>query len=398
MSVSLSDVRGLARLATTGTLRVTEIVETMHAEILRAPRVGHRPAPLRARGLTGFVYGLVRGITSLAGHVADVPLGWLAAARDGASPLDAADATSFHAVLNGLVGDHLHETGNPLAMPLSIRGAAPVPPDATRLVVLVHGLCHDERAWRRGGAGRPDYGARLARDLGVVPLYVRYNSGLNVSTNGRALSRALEEFVAAWPVPVEELALVGYSMGGLVARSACHEAAVTGAAWARPLRTVVCVGTPHHGAPLERLGNQFETLLLALPYAAGLGRIGRLRSAGITDLRHGNVLDEHWQDRDRFECGPRAEGRAPVRLPDGVVGHAIAGTRGRTRGDVRDVALGDGLVPVESALGEHVDGDMEFAGPETRFVACATGHLDLLDSDVVYERIRTALEERATAR
>ena len=78
-------------------------------------------------------------------------------------------------------------------------------------------------------------------------------------------------------------------MGGLVARSASHQAAA-GAAWPRQLRDLVFLGTPHLGAPLERRGRGVD-LLSAPPHARALALLGRTRSAGITDLRHGALLD-----------------------------------------------------------------------------------------------------------
>ena len=143
------------------------------------------------------------------------------------------------AVLNGLIGDRLERDGSPLQEPMSVRvGGLPVAPDRAalaqafpqatpRLVVFVHGLMGEEHGWRLGRRqGREDYGSRLARDLGCTPLYVRYNSGRHISENGRSLADLLDAIVAAWPVEVDEVALVGHSMGGLVARSACYRAAL----------------------------------------------------------------------------------------------------------------------------------------------------------------------------
>ena len=47
-----------------------------------------------------------------------------------------------------------------------------------------------EFAWGFGGG--ETYGARLARDLGVTPVYVRYNTGRHISENGRSLAELLE--------------------------------------------------------------------------------------------------------------------------------------------------------------------------------------------------------------
>ena len=55
-------------------------------------------------------------------------------------------------------------------------------------------------------------------------LYLRYNTGRHVSENGRDWRTLLDAARARWPVEVHEIALIGHSMGGLVARSACHYA------------------------------------------------------------------------------------------------------------------------------------------------------------------------------
>ena len=186
--------------------------------------------------------------------------------------------------------------------------------------MLAHGLCLNDLQWNRRGH---DHGAALARDLGYTPVYLHYNTGLHISTNGRQLAEALEALVAQWPVPLEEFALVAHSMGGLVARSACHYGALAAHAWPRRLGTLVFLGTPHHGAPMERGGNWIDTLLEISPYTAPFARLGKIRSAGITDLRYGNLADEDWHGRDRFARGDR---RRFVPLPDGVRCFAIGAT------------------------------------------------------------------------
>ena len=73
-------------------------------------------------------------------------------------------------------------------------------PQATpRLVVFIHGLTGDEFCWSWGQnlATNPDaadpYGSRLTSDLGYTPVYLRYNSGLHISENGRTVAALLEE-------------------------------------------------------------------------------------------------------------------------------------------------------------------------------------------------------------
>jgi len=260
-----------------------------------------------------------------------------------------------------------------------------------RILLLIHGLCRNDLQWRRQGH---DHGAALARDLGLTPVYLRYNTGLHVSANGRALAERMEALCAAWPSPVEEIVVLAHSMGGLVARSACHYGAGAGHSWPRRLSRVVCLGTPHHGAPAERGGNRFETLLEATPYAAALGRLGKLRSAGITDLRHGNLLDDDWQERDRFARA--ADPRRPVPLADGVDCHFLAASLGREGGDLKGSLLGDGIVPLASALGRHDDPARDLGLPAGRcWIAWESSHLDLLSSPEVYAQIRARLASGA---
>jgi pimeloyl-ACP methyl ester carboxylesterase len=297
------------------------------------------------------------------------------------------------AALNGVWGDHLAASGNPLAIPMSLRLAgrplgAPMPDASRRIVVLVHGLCMNDLQWRRRNH---DHGAALSRALGASAVYLHYNSGLHVSQNGRAFAALLEELVSTWPVPVEELVIVAHSMGGLVARSACHYGGEAGHRWLGSVGKLVFLGTPHHGAPLERGGRRVDALFGVSPYIAPFARVGKVRSAGITDLRYGNVVDEDWSGRDRYD--QRHDDRRPVPLPASVACYAIAACASERAGGVRARALGDGLVPVASALGEHTDPARDLALPASRRkVFAATSHWDLLSRRDVYEQVRAWLQ------
>jgi PGAP1-like protein len=295
-----------------------------------------------------------------------------------------------------VLGDYLAATANPLATPMSLRCsgrplapqpdalAASLPGVGGRLLVLVHGLCMNDLQWRRKGH---DHGQALARDHGYSPVYLRYNSGLHVSINGHALAAMLEQLVAAWPRPIERLVLLGHSMGGLLLRSALHQGAMAGHAWPARVGDLVCLGTPHHGAPLERAGHWVDLLLGATPYAAPFARLGKVRSAGITDLRHGLLLDEDWVGRDRFERG--ADRRQAVPLPAHVRCWAVAATLGERSGDLKDRLLGDGLVPLDSALGRHPDPRRTLAFTEERqWVGHGMNHMDLLNRAEVYAQLR----------
>jgi pimeloyl-ACP methyl ester carboxylesterase len=358
-----------------------------------------------AQGLTGGIARLVyRGLGG-AFHLIGQGFGagaTLVAAEPDERPASRGREIAL-AALNGVVGDHLADTGNPLALPmrfrrdgrplaLETRVLAEAYPEATgKLAVLVHGLCMSDLRWARQNH---DHGAALARELGYTPIYLSYNSGLHVSVNGRAFAAALEALVAAWPAKIEDLVIIGHSMGGLVARSACLAAENAGHAWRKRLRALVCLGTPHHGAPLERIGNWVDVVIGKTPYAAAFGRLGKMRSAGITDLRYGALVDEDWQGRDRFAREP--DPRRPVPLPGGVACYAIAGAAAASPDDLKGLLIGDGLVPVTSALGRHKDParDLHFP-PDRQWVACETGHLDLLSRRDVYERMAAWLKREA---
>ncbi len=382
----------VARLVGHAVEPLADVVEDVHGRVVRLPRLRAQGPPVRTRGITGMVYRSVRRVARETGRV----LRAVGGGRADLTPTHVRRGAALRAVLNGVLGHHLAAASSPLALPMALRrggtalaldreSLSAAIPDATgRIVVLAHGLCMNDLQWRWRGV---DHGEALQRDLGYTPVYLHYNTGLHISSNGRALAGLLEEMVAAWPVPVEHVAVVGHSMGGLVARSACRCAEEEGMTWRGKLRKLVFLATPHHGAPLERGGNRFETALAAAPYAAPLAKLGQVRSAGITDLRHGSLLDEDWHGRDRFH--PVGDVRRPVPLPEGVECFTLAATRARHPADRRGRLMGDGMVPLASALGEHADAAraLTFA-PERRWVAYGTGHLDVLGHPEVYERIR----------
>jgi hypothetical protein len=391
--VRVADLRGASRLAIDATIGLTSLVETMHHNILRTPGVFGEATQQPAQGITGFVYKSIRGVTRLVGGGIDAVLARLVPLFGGGS---SAEREAVLAALNGVLGDHLRDSANPLAIPLRFRRdgqaleptpqrlAAAIPQATGNVLLLVHGLCMNDLLWRRHGH---DHGAALAADAGFTPVYLHYNSGLHVSSNGRELAARLEALLRAWPVPVERLAILAHSMGGLVARSACHYGEAAGHDWRRRLRTMVFLGTPHHGAPLERGGNWIDAALDASPYTTAFARLGRIRSAGITDLRHGSMLDEDWNRHDRFARTRRTARALP--LPVDVDCCAIAVSTARKAGDLSGKLLGDGLVPLASALGRHKDPRRSLAFARSRqWIGYGMHHLDLLDNSKVYARIR----------
>lgn len=294
--------------------------------------------------------------------------------------------------VNGLVGDRLTEESHPFAFDLAVRVdnrdvvlddagvAAAFPGAGEKVVVFVHGLCENEAFWRREARPRREddpearrsYGDRLELEGGWTAVYVRVNTGLPVAENGVALAALLDRLVQSWPTDVRRLALVGHSMGGLILRAACAVTVDRETPWTDLVTDVVCLGTPHLGAPLERVVNQGVAALGRLPESAPFGRILEYRSVGILDLRHGLARDVQNLPRARYRL--------------------VAATLSRSPRSVSAESLGDMLVPYTSALGRPRRGEEMFPGAETLHVR--GGHFDLLNHDDVYAAILGWLRDR----
>ncbi len=390
-----TDARGVARLATLATASVTDITEGVHRSVLGSMGLPGGQAAGRTRGLTGLVYQGIRGVTRLVDVGLQAALlrlePFLDRTADATAPLPP-EREAVLAALNGVMGDRLAADNNPLAVAMELRqqgrpidlAALSASGQATgKVLLLVHGLCMNDLQWQRAGH---DHGALLAHELDYTPVYVRYNTGLHTSTNGRELAGRIEALLAAWPVPVEEFTVLVHSMGGLVMRSACQHASEVGQSWLKHLNKLVFLGTPHHGAPLERAGNWVDVVLGSTPWSRPFARLGQLRSAGITDLRYGHVQDADWQGHDRFRRSP--DRRQALPLPSGVACFTVAATLARQRSPLAERLLGDGLVPLSSALGQHELPEHSLAFAKSRqLVVYGVGHLQLLDSPRVAQQL-----------
>ncbi len=396
--VRTSDIRGIAQLATQATVGVTRIVEGVHQAVWSTMGFPGGKAPGQTRGITRLIYTSVRGVTQLVGTGLDTVLARMEPLFESAD--DAKPGTPRRerivAAINGVMGDSLVASNNPFATPMTLRyrGEAldwqampPLSEVTGKVLLLIHGLCTNDLQWRTQNNGHVvDHGEALASALGYTPVYLRYNSGLHTSHNGRELAAQLEQLVARWPVPIEDLSVVAHSMGGLLTRSAFHYAEKEALSWPRHLKSIVFLGTPHHGAPLEQAGNWVNVVLAKTPYTAPFAKLGQLRSAGITDLRYGHLLDEDWNGHDRFHSEPDI--RQVVPLPEGVACYTVAATTAAKRSALADRLIGDGLVPLHSALGRHDDPrrNLVFEKASQR-IYDRLSHMELLSSPEVTRQI-----------
>ncbi|WP_158255774.1 alpha/beta fold hydrolase [Amycolatopsis sp. BJA-103] len=248
--------------------------------------------------------------------------------------------------------------------------AAAFPRATGRVVVFLHGLVETELGWFRGSAPEGDFGARLAGDFGSSPVYVRYNSGRHVSESGAELVALLSRLVAAWPVPVADIVLIGHSMGGLVARSALYQAQERNVSWLSVVTRLVCLGTPHSGAPLERRVAQLTALFGKTTLTAPLTKLFALRSNGIQDLAHGYVHRRQWATE------PHLSSRADPSPSPGIRRLFVSATLSRREGSTWGRLIGDLLVtPV---LSEELTEDAEIVW------LGGLNHFALLRDDLVY--------------
>jgi len=415
-------LRGSANLVFDATDAVTHLVEGMYRNIAATPwPLGEVPEG-PAQGIAGFVHASIRRINGATRGITDLVLKRAAPRLDRAWP-PGPHREAVIAALNGVCGDHLERSGNSLAIQMRFRVLLPplthpeilantqiptgsrsierqIPfanlfevekrpveihpqPKALtengfsptgRLLILVHGLSMNDREWT---SHQHNHAEALAENSDYTPVYVLYNSGRHVSTNGRELCDQLTGLLDAWPVPVDSITFIGFSMGGLLTRSAMHIAEEEGHAWLAKVDKAVYVGTPHHGAVMERGGYWLQKSLTYSPYTAPLSALGRIRSAGITDLRHGNVRDQDWQHHDEHE--DNTDSRRPTPLVSGIKHYAIAATLSKRSGERIGRLLGDGLVHPSSATGRHKDTEFDLAFPEDRTkIFYGLGHLAML--------------------
>jgi hypothetical protein len=409
-----SELGALAELAADGFGGAVTRVQELHQAIADrsfGPAAGPASVPSGAPravhdAIAGSVYAGVRGAGTLLG----AGLGQAFRAAGGGPRIsDHPRGRLAQGALNGFWGDRLDEAASPLAVAMAIRIgdrdvgaerdaiAAAFPSATARPVIFVHGLCESDAAWsiraaERGGT----YATRVLGEVGATAVILRYNTGLHISDNGRRLAALLEALVDAWPVPMQRLALVGHSMGGLVIRSAGYAGTEGGHRWPALVDTTISLGTPHLGAPLEQAAHLASWALGAVPESRPIAAVFRARSAGIRDLRHGSLVDAEWETLDADAL--RGFQRADVPLLEGARHHVVAATLTDSPDHPLARAIGDLLVLTPSAYGlQGRRRVIAFEDESCRHVG-GHGHFDLLNSPALDGLLREWLAPPMPAR
>jgi pimeloyl-ACP methyl ester carboxylesterase len=329
-------LRAAAKLVTQATIGVTNIAEGVHRSVKRTMLLEKKSDSAHTTGLTGLIYKSVRGTTGLVGKAIDTALlkiEPLLATATNESEIDSKQQQAFLAALNGVIGDRLAADNNPLATKMSFHYKADTP--SNKILLVIHGLCMNDLQWTSGADGfEINHAEAIALKCGFTPVYLRYNTGRAIEDNGAELNDKLEQLLEEWPVTLKEMNVLVHSMGGLVIRSAAHHAdqSTKKPTWRNKLKRIAFLGTPHHGAPLEKAGHWIDLILGSTPYSKPFVALTKLRSAGINDLREGLAYP----------------------LPNAVAVFAFAACTTTSRNKATDHVSGDGLVSVNSALGMNL--------------------------------------------
>ncbi|GAA0308994.1 hypothetical protein GCM10009129_02670 [Psychrobacter aestuarii] len=395
---SLADVvEGLTQLVTVGVVGATEITEALHREIILRPlgRLNEKNINKWPKGVIGRIYGGVRNVTMFVGDNMTTGMRWYNQLRPPRNKPVSTRIKRLINVLNGVMGDHLVRLKNPLAVSMSLYDAQGNRPQASlsgRVVILCHGLCMSHLSWENSYGD--NLGALIQRELpNTQVLYLDYNTGRRISENGCALAAELERLIHEHP-DITQLDIIGHSMGGLVSRSALFYGKLQGNRWTQRVGNLMTLGSPHHGASLERIGYYIHDLWARLPFAGSFAKLGDLRSAGIIDLRYGSIREEDWQSLEGRDVLPQ-EFLHPAELPLDIHSYFVAGTLMEEHYDTRASSfLGDGLVTVASALGEAEDDEHVLFVPEAhKAVFYGVSHYNLLYNERVHQQVLSWLAD-----
>ena len=385
-----SDLQGISQLSIDAVKGTTKVVESLHSTIAQYTSILGDPKE-KTTGLTGAIYKSINTVTHLIGEGINAVL-------NKTSQMQGDFSGKYHlskrreaiaSAMNGVLGDHFDKGENPLAIHMSFRvngqtldknQLAELFNNAKNTItILIHGLCMNDLQWTREGH---NHGKSLEQELGHTVVYLHYNTGLHVSENGRQLSQLLNDIKCADHIKINILA---HSMGGLVARSACYYAQKLKYSWMDSLDRIIFLGTPHHGAILAKGGHWIDVFLEISPYSAPFAKITKVRSNGLTDLRHGYVIDEDWQSNDE---------RKIVSLPTTINCYAIATTTSdKVSSKLANGIVGDGLVSIDSALGIHKEKSLNLYIPtENQWEGRNISHMQLLSDKNVFKTIQNWMQ------
>jgi pimeloyl-ACP methyl ester carboxylesterase len=378
---TIAYLKGLTKLVIQATKGTTDLVETMHSTIERAHLPLGESRAATTSGITGLVYKSIRGGTQLVGTSLDyamqtvIPL-----LNDELVPSRKKDV--FLSIINGVYGDRLLLTENELALGMQFfhqnqaidsQLSSNLKSPSTKIMLFIHGLCMSHHCWESGGE---NLSSKMAETLGYTPVYLDYNTGRCIADNGLELAIQLEKLVDIWPVNVTNITIVGHSMGGLVARSASYYGEKNNCRWLHINKTLVSIGTPHAGAPLEKVASALENLMQLSPYAIPFVRLTKIRSQGIENLRYGEITTS-----DKF-----------VPLPIDVEYFALAATLNKQQKFTTEKFIGDGLVTPDSAFGQGQDSSSTLLIPaENKRLIYELGHNEMLTDAGVFQQLETWL-------
>ncbi|MDQ1747691.1 MAG: hypothetical protein QOD07_1954 [Frankiaceae bacterium] len=395
------DLRAAVALAGRGVSATTTMIRDLHKAIARRAFTASGPPARPAHAIHDAISTTVYAAVGASARVAAIATGAAVAAKHATDPsyrplVERPRGNVAIGALNGAWGDWLDRTGSPLALRMTAHHDPHTTTPTGDVTVWLHGLCETDAAWRlKAGEHYGDrsstHGSRLYAEYGLTPVYVRYNTGLHISANGRSLDALLTELTETWPVPVTRLTLVGHSMGGLVIRSAAAQGCANDSPWIPLATRIVYLGAPHLGAPLEVGAAHATRLLRKLPETKAVGDALASRSVGIKDLRYGDVLDDDWSGVSDLDA-PRPAPAACAPLLDGAEHFFVGATLGQ-RHDTRVARiLGDALVPFASASGTDGSRALGLDVDRGRHLG-GLHHFDLLNHPRVYAVLREWLAD-----
>ena len=361
------DLSGLCQLSTDAIHKTTQVVEAQHSrlDILSTLLFTDRGTDKVRNPIAAMIYNSIYNINSFVGNSLEyivLQLEPLLEYKEKYHGVPTTTTTPHRieiviAILNGIVGDYLHSQDNPLQIHMQWRSLSSdkineddddndeevegrtnpanaqqkqqkkqmQKPKKKHYLLLIHGSCASPHDWWQQGH---NHGIALAAALNnMEPLFLHYNTGLHISENGKLLSQSIQQLVNEQRrlLTMEEkddassdsmirISIIGHSMGGLVARSACYYASqqqddkrpwsvsLESPSWIHHLHHLITLGTPHHGAILEQGGKLVDSVLGAHRFTEPISWLTKIRSAGVMDLGYGNIRDEDWsRDRENYD-------------------------------------------------------------------------------------------------